>query len=363
MIEYAREAPGQQRRNICTNGLGLLRITAQPPSTVLTSAGVTVSSDMVTVPARVVAFPSIKYAGKAFNPVQVNGKVQWNLSEPGRQFLELGIGNLARNILVLVPVRTPNQDYDARTTVNFARECVQHLGAAMAKYGGDQSELDLTAASFTPIPRISTTSDNKNYESDFWNIIMEETQKARPPNLVVLFTPSKNGSVDMFADFKRVSETEFGMHSLCLAAQSAHGQKHFIPQHERKNPYPQSINRLGQYMGNVSMKLNLKFGHTNHGVELPSGIKSELFITATTPEGTENELIDTIILGADVTHLLQGGLGPSITAIVGSIDDHFGQYVGSVRYQQSRKEVRVFSQDLCTPADLDYRSSMTLRTW
>jgi hypothetical protein len=112
------------------------------------------------------------------------------------------------------------------------------------------------------------------------------------------------------------------------------------------------MSRLDQYMANVSMKLNLKLGHTNHSVDFAADIKGLLYAEpAEAPQTTgigEDEvaaqlssepLIDTIILGSDVTHPLKGSASPSIASIVGSVDKHLARYLGSVRYQASGKEV------------------------
>jgi hypothetical protein len=115
-------------------------------------------------------------------------------------------------------------------------------------------------------------------------------------------------------------------------------------------PYPgttKTLDRLQQYMRNVSMELNLKLGHTNHSVALPGDVKQLLFLSPTqTPVGTttageqsRKPVLDTIILGADVTHPLKGSSISSIAAVVGSVDEYFSRYAGSVRYQQGGKEV------------------------
>ena len=124
---------------------------------------------------------------------------------------------------------------------------------------------------------------------------------------------------------------------------------------------PKRLDRLPQYMGNVSMKINTKLGHTNHSVVMPDYIEALLFLppkettasletsstqspeatTSTEVEAKPKPILNTIILGADVTHPLKGSSMPSIAAVVGSVDKCFSRYAGSVRYKKGGKEVSI----------------------
>jgi len=99
---------------------------------------------------------------------------------------------------------------------------------------------------------------------------------------------------------------------------------------KRLTPY---TDRLRQYMANVSMKLNLKLQHTNHGVNFPADVQDLLSIQDAAQQ------LDTIILGADVTHPTKSSPNPSIAAVVGSVDEHYANYPGSVRFQEGNTEV------------------------
>jgi eukaryotic translation initiation factor 2C len=76
-------------------------------------------------------------------------------------------------------------------------------------------------------------------------------------------------------------------------------------------------------MTNVMMKLNLKLGGINHVVQ---PVANRLGKT-------------TMVLGADLVHPGTGAYPgtPSIAAIVGSIDDHAGMCLGSMRLQSVNK--------------------------
>lgn len=77
---------------------------------------------------------------------------------------------------------------------------------------------------------------------------------------------------------------------------------------------------------NIALKVNLKSGGTNH-ILSPGDLG---FL----------EQGKTMLVGIDVTHPSGSMKGtPSIAGVVASIDAKFGQFPGSIRCQQSRKEM------------------------
>jgi eukaryotic translation initiation factor 2C len=71
------------------------------------------------------------------------------------------------------------------------------------------------------------------------------------------------------------------------------------------------------------MKMNLKASGINHTTRFLEDIFSK-----------------TLVLGADVIHRSSGSIPgcPSIAAIVGSVDDRSGRYLGSMRLQDREKK-------------------------
>jgi eukaryotic translation initiation factor 2C len=71
------------------------------------------------------------------------------------------------------------------------------------------------------------------------------------------------------------------------------------------------------------MKMNLKASGINHTTRFLEDIFSK-----------------TLVLGADVTHPSSGSTPgcPSIAAIMGSVDDRSGRYLGSMRLQDREKK-------------------------
>lgn len=87
---------------------------------------------------------------------------------------------------------------------------------------------------------------------------------------------------------------------------------------------------------NIALKYNLKGNGCNHYLA-DEEFKSLRAISA---NSSAAPVADTIVLGADVTHPGRGATEgtPSIAAVVGSTDDAFMHFPGSMRLQRARKE-------------------------
>jgi eukaryotic translation initiation factor 2C len=83
------------------------------------------------------------------------------------------------------------------------------------------------------------------------------------------------------------------------------------------------------------MKFNLKGRGSNHAVQ--EGHLASILQSVSQPQAKGS---DTIIIGADVAHPTGSARPgcPSIAAVVGSTDDHYLHYPGSMRLQISRQE-------------------------
>jgi hypothetical protein len=136
------------------------------------------------------------------------------------------------------------------------------------------------------------------------------TADATTSVLVFLLLPSR--SPQTYQGFKDLVDRKFGFHSICVTEAAN------IETKPKKGTEVGDLRPLNQYLGNVMMKVNLKFGGTNHSTELVRG-----------------KMKNTWILGADVSHAGPGAIQycPAIAAIVGSVDDIGGQYLGSMRLQ------------------------------
>ena len=133
-----------------------------------------------------------------------------------------------------------------------------------------------------------------------------EGQACLNNELVLLILKGKDPTA--YANFKDLADRTYGLQSLCITDRALTG-------------------KIGEVMGNLMMKANLKMAGSNHTIG--NGV-------------IEDILKDTLVLGADVTHPGPGSLMgcPSIAAIVGSVDSWAGRFLGSMRLQsEDRKEV------------------------
>jgi eukaryotic translation initiation factor 2C len=140
------------------------------------------------------------------------------------------------------------------------------------------------------------------------------------PELVLLVL--KVRSVEAYSRFKDVVDRTTGCHSICMTERVFEGG-------------------IASCMRNIMMKANLKGAGSNHTIK--DGIIQQI-------------MSDTLVLGADVTHPSGSSiLGcPSIAAIVGSVDDHAGRFLGSMRLQSAAKKEVIPLETRTDPvADLD----------
>lgn len=140
--------------------------------------------------------------------------------------------------------------------------------------------------------------------------VMERAKTERGASMVVLAIPSK--SIPVYSIFKDLADRKHGLHSICFAKPNTQESK------------------MDDYMENVMMKYNLKFGGINHCVN-----------------AVRERLKDhTMVLGADVVHAGSGSFPgtPAIAGIVGSVDSTGGKFLGSVRLQTVDKKDKEVSR-------------------
>ncbi|KAK5170195.1 uncharacterized protein LTR77_004781 [Saxophila tyrrhenica] len=147
------------------------------------------------------------------------------------------------------------------------------------------------------------------FAEDLHNFVGNKKEATKKDPIVVVILDRKDQ--DVYAHVKRVADLELGIPTTCVVNQT--------------------WNRGGaQLWSNIAMKINLRLKGVNHA---PAG---DALDDLKNPAKQAN----TIVLGADVTHPGNGSTAgtPSIAAVVGSVDDRFCVYPGSVRLQRSKKE-------------------------
>lgn len=230
---------------------------------------------MLQIPAATIAFPRVQYSG--------NGSVdlkepQWNLM--GKQFLRKQTVSMRYFVL-----------FDERISQDTMDRYPNEFATMVNRY---------KTGTYTDCGWTFITPDKSGVD---YGLQMADDNKA---NFVLLILQEKDISV--YSDFKNQADRRYGFHSLCVTEKPNMRGGRLSP-------------KLAPYFGNVMMKSNLKAGGTNHSVDGVSGI-----------------LKDTLVLGADVTHANKGALygTPSIAAVVGSVDELGGKFLGSMRLQAKR---------------------------
>lgn len=239
---------------------------------------ISISPDMITIPAIKLPAPTVLYRGK---PKKANAKAQWTLA-------------------------AVKLDHIPKITIKI-HVVFWELHATTDRFIIDQFVNEMKECGFDRPVRNEQWYDVAKSGSDVKKALQQAVNNHC--NLVIMVFGQKD--VDIYSRFKHVAEQQFGLNTLCLCQDKA--------EECRKKAAEKRPDRLlMEYMSNVGLKVNLKIGGINHQVQ-----------------GLGTYLPDTMIIGADVTHPGAGAVGgvPSIAAVVASTDATAGRYLGSMRLQ------------------------------
>ena len=143
-------------------------------------------------------------------------------------------------------------------------------------------------------------------------VVLGDIAKARIPFLLVIL-PAKAAMT--YNRVKFWADVKFGIHTVCAVNEKVQKE----------------VGKTGQggmqYFANLTLKFNLKNGGANQLL----------------PEQKLGFLKngDTMIVGIDVTHPAPGSIEgtPSIAAVVSSVNPQYAQWPGSIRCQETKKEM------------------------
>jgi eukaryotic translation initiation factor 2C len=156
-------------------------------------------------------------------------------------------------------------------------------------------------------PRVTILKESrdKNARMKLLEEIVKHCLKLKPD--LIMFVISQQDSY-LYNKMKALGDVQYGVHTQCILSKNAKGNK--------LNP---------QLIGNVLLKINAKL----HGIN--NQVKTK----------TENGIMSepTLILGADVTHPSPGSNGPSIAALVGSMNKSASKYQCEIQVQTHRQEM------------------------
>ncbi|PUZ36547.1 hypothetical protein GQ55_9G046900 [Panicum hallii var. hallii] len=254
--------------------------------------GIKVCNDLVSVEARVLPPPLLKYHDSGREKTCAPSVGQWNMIN--KKMINGGT-------------------IDNWTCLNFSRMRPEEV----QRFCMDLTHMcNATGMNVNPCPFVEVKSAAPNHiENALRDVHRRATQMVAQQGtgnqlqLLIVILPEVSGS---YGKIKRVCETEIGIVSQCC-----------LPKHaSRPNK---------QYLENVALKINVKVGGRNTVLE-------RAFVRNGIPFVSE---VPTIIFGADVTHPPPGeDSASSIAAVVASMDwPEITKYRGLVSAQPHRQEI------------------------
>jgi len=254
---------------------------------------------LITVAARVLAAPQIKYRNAQSREHNVNPRNgSWNMAD-----IKFQTGSNLGPWTYLYFRSNRSRDRfgedDVRSTVVKFRD---FLGRSGINAGG------LILPSPPPIDLVDGQEGQNDAKiKNIFRILYDAAKNPRP-RFVLCVLPFND--VAIYNSIKTVADTKAGIHTICVV-----GQKFMKDQ------------RQEQYFGNISLKFNLKAGGVNQTLD-----PAKMGIIA---EGK------TMVVGIDVTHPSPGSKdsAPSVAAVVASIDKVLAQWPCRFSIQEGRKEM------------------------
>ncbi|KAL6636748.1 hypothetical protein ACP70R_024320 [Stipagrostis hirtigluma subsp. patula] len=254
--------------------------------------GIKVCNDLVSVPARVLPPPMLKYHDSGREKTCAPSVGQWNMIN--KKMINGGT-------------------IDNWTCLNFSRMRPEEV----QRFCMDLIHMcNATGMAVNPMPFVEVRSAApNNIENALRDVHRRAAQMlvkqgtGNQLQLLIVILPEVSGS---YGKIKRVCETDIGIVSQCC-----------LPKHaSRPNK---------QYLENVALKINVKVGGRNTVLE-------RAFVRNGIPFVSE---VPTIIFGADVTHPPPGeDSASSIAAVVASMDwPEITKYRGLVSAQPHRQEI------------------------
>jgi len=260
--------------------------------------GISVSTEMIAVPMRVLAAPSVNYRSNVSIKPQSGG---WNMRQGSKFIL---VGPQSRQFhwtrLVLNFGNTEPSAQDLKMNLDELTRTLLSCGLAMPYHNNTRTPARMTRG----LPWSEYIDKKSQLTTEFEQLLLQEKSIGL---VYVVIVGCLKAEAPLYAAVKWMGDLRFGVNTVCSLLDK------FI-----RNPKGQA-----QYLANIALKMNLKTGGTNHYVTLGPCAK------------------DAMIVGADVTHPGPSSARycPSIAAVVGNNDANFANYPASLRLQEGRREV------------------------
>ena len=300
MLQLACNPPATNARTILSEGFQKLGFNPEALGEPINNFGVTISSTMAVVPARILPAPGLSYRNNT-RPATRDGS--WNILD-----VSFHRGGNMENWAVLMVLeqgrarfKGPTDPDMWRLIQGFRNKC----GSAGMVAPNERPRLEAAG----PLASRSDEDPYRQMALEKVRAAVEKLMKPRPSFILVLLDHRDNY---IYPGLKKLCDMELGVATVCMQLNKAMKEQ-----------------GQDQYFSNVALKVNTKLGGHNHLLDDKDmkWLKSKR----------------TMIVGADVTHPGPTSVDgtPSIAAVVASVDGYFVQYPASLRLQEAKKEVRV----------------------
>lgn len=300
MLKFAARVPNQNAMSIAGDGkvggtgLKLLQLRgAQQQS--IEPFGLSVNTDMLTVPGRILNAPAVTY-GKKKSVRPNNGS--WNCAD--QAFIRGGRFAKWASCALDLPGRSavPYDDPAGQASKALTSLLEQEL----KKYGLQMG----THMPTQKFPLNHLSMENRDANNKILDNIFSRLEAKQIPLLFIILP---NDDKWLYARIKYYGDTRYGIHTICSVGSKLAKE-----------------NGQGMYIGNLALKFNLKGGGVNH----------EIANTLANPLDA-----NTMLMGIDVTHPSPGSAkgAPSIASAVATRDKDLSQWPGSLRKQKGKQEM------------------------
>ncbi|KAL7619726.1 hypothetical protein AAE478_010268 [Parahypoxylon ruwenzoriense] len=294
--------PIQNITDIRNNGLKMVGLSTQNEK--LKEFGARVSTELITVHARVLEVPGVIYGKKQrVKPEDTSWNLlKINFSEP-RKLSDW-------TYIIVSPRKNPNSSGNGEK-YNLILDTLKKQLRAAGNSVDDPIPLRYHEFAFEKV----------GDDDDIRSIFRPLSKGSAPLNLKLLFIILEGNTTSMYGSIKRLGDIKYGIKTICVDGKNIN--------------YTKSISVLRRPIGNITMKFNLKLGGANHCVDFTGLLNFD----------------QTMVVGIDVTHPTESSDadGSSVAGMVASIDSSLAQWPAVLRHQnKSRQEMVSGLKDMLT---------------
>ncbi|EUC64487.1 argonaute-like protein [Rhizoctonia solani AG-3 Rhs1AP] len=294
MILVACQPPNVNATSITGEGLNSLGLVGN--NSPLEHMGIRVKSQMATVPGRILPAPKVHYNNRVAPEIS---NASWNLRN-----VRFTSGAKLENWAALF--LQDGGDYDMTTATGGS--VVMSFAGMCAKSGMVVNTRQAPAMRDVRLPPRKDDASPLTRPRAIETIKKALMTISPKPKIVLIVLSSQDTAI--YNGIKHLCDVQLDVLTVCVQAAKFRDDK-------------------PQYNANVALKFNAKLGGINHAIDPQDKVMA--WVRAQ----------PTMMVGSDVTHPSPGSARgtPSIAAVVGSVDNQFGQFPASLRLQDSKKEM------------------------